>query len=238
MRKLLIALAILLLATPAFAAEDTSTLLKRQTQELLDAVSDGDAAVWEKYLDADLAYSDEGGGLTNKKETVGQIRPLPKGISGTITVINWVAHAHGDTIVTTFDSDEHEDFHGQKIHALYRNTGVWQKEPDGWKLIAMHTLAARQDPPAVTLPTATLDDYVGRYEIGPDYFYVITRNGDELMGGTEGGKPAPLKAELRDVLFAPGQPRSRKIVVRDAQGHVTGLLSRREERDIVFTKIK
>jgi len=40
------------------------------------------------------------------------------------------------------------------------------------------------------------------------------------------------------VLFTPGQPRTRKIFQRDAQGRVTGFLSRREERDIVFKKEK
>jgi len=45
-----------------------------------------------------------------------------------------------------------------------------------------------------------------------------------------------IKAELADVLFTPGAPRSRKIFERDAKGSVTGFLSRREERDVVFER--
>ena len=55
---------------------------------------------------------------------------------------------------------------------------------------------------------------------------------------TDKGKPATeLKAELADVLFVPGQPRTRDIFQRDTNGHIIGFLSRREERDIVFKRI-
>jgi hypothetical protein len=41
-----------------------------------------------------------------------------------------------------------------------------------------------------------------------------------------------LKAEAPDVFFVPGQPRVRKIFLRDASGHVTGFVDRREGRDV------
>ena len=237
MRRILLAAAILLAASPAFAAEDVSALLKRQTQEMFDAVSNGDAKVWEKYLDADAVVLDEAGGVTNKKETVAQVVPLPKGISGTIVVSDWHVHLHADVAVATFVADEHEDYHGQKLHSLYLSSTTWRKETGGWKVIGQQTLALRQDPPAVQIGETALQDYVGRYQAAPDLIYEITRQGTALSGGVVGGKPGPLKMELRDVMFTPGQPRTRKIFVRDASGAITGYLSRREERDIVWTKI-
>jgi len=237
MRKLILAVALAAAVTPAHA-ESTSDLLHRQTQELFDAVSNGDPKVWDKYLDTTVAFLDENGVLADRKATVDQVVPLPKGISGTITIVNWIDRDLGDTHVTTFDSDEREDFHGQKLHSIYRATGVWRKTADGWKLIAMQSLAVQQDPPAVTLPPAALADYVGEYEAAPDLHYTMTLADGELTGVATGGKPSPQKVELKDVLFVPGQPRSRKIFVRDAQGHVTGYLSRREGRDVVWTKVK
>jgi len=62
------------------------------------------------------------------------------------------------------------------------------------------------------------------------------QEGRRLFGATNGGKPVEIKAELADVLFTPGAPRSRKIFERDAKGSVTGFLSRREERDVVFER--
>jgi ketosteroid isomerase-like protein len=237
-RILLAALLVIAAAAPAYAEESASDTLKRQTQELFDAVSAGDPAVWDKYLDADVAFTDENGVISDRKDTVAQVTPLPKGISGTITIVNWVDRDLGDTHVTTFDSDEHEDFHGQKLHALYRATGVWRKTTAGWKLIAMQSIALHQDPPAVMLPPETLSEYVGEYAAADDLHYVIALANGELTGTATGGKPVVLKAELKDVLFVPGQPRSRKIFTRDAAGRVTGYLGRREERDVVWTKVK
>jgi ketosteroid isomerase-like protein len=237
MRHLVLAATILLCGAPAAAAEDVSALLKRQTQELFDAVSNGDARVWDRYLDADAVITDEAGSVTGKKDTVAQVVPLPKGISGTITVTDWHVYPHGNTVVAAYVADEHENFHGQKLHALYRSTTTWLKEAAGWKILAQQTLALRQDPPSVQLADAALNDYVGRYRAAPDLVYEITRKGGELNGGVAGGKPSALKMELRDVMFVPGQPRSRKIFTRDAGGRVTGFLSRREERDVVWTRI-
>jgi len=237
MRKLVFATFLALAAAPASAAT-VSDLLKHQTQELFDAVGNGDSTVWEKYLDADLSYLDENGVLTGHKDTVAQIQPLPKGISGDIKVVNWVDHDFGDTHVTSFDCDEHEDFHGQKLHALYRSLGTWRKTPGGWKLVAMQTIAGQLDPPVVTLPPDVLAEYAGEYEVGPDLHITIALANGELTSSSNGGKPSPLRVELKDVLFTPGQPRVRKIFVRDAQGRVTGYLNRREGRDVVVRKVK
>jgi hypothetical protein len=57
------------------------------------------------------------------------------------------------------------------------------------------------------------------------------------MGTRESRPPVELKAELADVLFVPGQPRSRDIFQRDAKGRIIGFVSRREERDVVFKRI-
>jgi Domain of unknown function (DUF4440) len=236
MHRILFAAAMLAATSSGASAEDISTLLKRQTQELFDAVSAGNGKIWGSYLDADAVITDENGAVTHKTDTVAQVVPLPKGVSGTIVVADWHVAVHGDVAVATHVSDEHEDFHGQHLHSLYRTTTTWLKEASGWKVLGQQTLALRQDPPAVQLSIAMLDDYVGRYRAAPDLVYEITRHGGELDGGVLGGKPGPLKMELRDVAFVPGQPRSRKIFTRDAAGRVTGFLSRREERDVVWTR--
>jgi hypothetical protein len=171
-------------------------------------------------------------------QTIADIVPLPKGSSGTIAVTEWKATVFGDSAVSTEVDDEHEIFHGQNIHALYRATATWTRVSGDWKLIAIQTIALRQDPPAVELPGALMDTYVGTYRAGPSYTYTITQSEGRLYGATNDNKPVEIKAEIADVLFTPGQPRTRKIFRRDVAGKVTGFVSRREERDVVFTKEK
>ena len=239
MRTFLLGLGLAAIAAATSASAQTASgVLLKQTQAMMDAVSAGDAKVWQLYLDDQARITDENGDVSDKKAMVAQVTPLPKGISGTIRIADWHLTLAGDTAIATHIDDEHENFHGQKLHALYRATDAWIKRPAGWRMIASQTLALRQDPPAVTLPSRLLDSSVGRYAIAPDYIYTIARNAGGLTGQTNGGKPQVLKAELADVLFVPGQPRTRKIFVRDANGQVTGFVSRREERDVVWKKIR
>jgi Domain of unknown function (DUF4440) len=234
MKRLLSIAAIALV--PVAAHADDSAILQAKTQALMDAVAPGDKAVWIAVLDKRFVMTDETGAVSDYAQSIEQVAPLPKGASGNIKVIDWKAAFAGDVAITTYVDDEHENFHGQKLHALYRSTGTWLHEKGDWKLIGMQTLALRQDPPAVSLPVALLASYVGRYRGGPDYTYTITEKDGRLYGATNDAKPVEIKAEIADVLFTPGAPRTRKLFHRDAKGNVTGFLSRREERDLVFTK--
>jgi Domain of unknown function (DUF4440) len=216
---------------------DVVDQLERQTQELMDAVTTGSADVWERYLDAAVSYTTEDGRLRNKREMVGDIRPLPKSISGSIVVTEFRAAIHGNVAVATHVDDEHETFHGQRLHCTYRTTDTWLKTPSGWRLIGSQVLAVRADPPAIALAARELDDYVGRYTLS-DLGYEIRRDGNLLLGQEAGRKPDTLKVEARDVLFAAGQPRYRRVFERNADGRVTGFAERREAWDLVWTKQK
>ncbi len=231
------ATALTLLAAQVRSEESPEAVIRAQSKALTDAITAGDPATWRALLHDKVVYTDESGDRFGKAEMVAQVQPLPKGISGHIDLTDWRFTDFGAVAVDTHLVDEHEDFHGQALHALYRVTETWLRTPEGWRLIASQTLATRQDPPAVRLPEAVLKAYVGRYAAAPDYVYEISREGAGLIGRTNGGKAQPLMAELADVLFSPGQPRTRKIFQRDAQGRVTGFLSRREERDVVFRRI-
>lgn len=219
-------------------AEDVPATLQRQTQELVDAVSSGSAAVWDRYLDDGARITAEDGKVSTKAEMVKDIRPLPAGVSGTIAVTDFKAVVHGPVAITNYVDDEHETYHGHKLHCQFRVTDTWLKTEAGWKLIASQVLALRDDPPAVTLPAAQLDAYVGRYALAPEIAYEIRRK-DGTLEGHRNGRPAePLLAEAPDVLFVPGSPRYRKIVQRDAEGRVSGIIDRREAWDLVWTRVR
>ena len=151
---------------PVAARADDSAAMHAKMQALMDSVALGDKAPWIATLDKRFVQIDESGVRYDYGQSIAQVTPLPKGASGDIKVVEWKATIFGDSAVSTHLDDEHENFHGQKLHALYRSTGTWLKESGDWKLIAMQTIALRQDPPAVELPGALTDSYVGRYRDG------------------------------------------------------------------------
>jgi hypothetical protein len=231
-------LVLLLLTVPAAARADDSSAMHAKMQALMDALVPGDRTTWIATLDKRFVMIDENGEVSDYDRSIAQVTPLPKGASGHIDVTEWKTTVFGASAVSNHLDDEHENFHGQQLHALYRVTATWLRESGDWKLIAMQTIALRQDPPSVTLPDRLMAEYAGRYRAAPDYVYTITRKGGRLYGATNDAKPVEIKAELADVLFTPGQPRTRKIFTRDASGRIAGFVSRREERDVVFTRMK
>ena len=224
----------------ARAEEADRDVLRRQTQELFDAISSGTPAVWEKYLDPQVRYGDESGTVAGKKEMVEGVRPLPAGVSGTIRVTEFDAALHGDVAVATYVTDEQETFHGARLHCRYRSVDTWQKTSGGWRLVAAQVLALREDPPAAPLAAAARAEYAGRYTLPDGLGYEIRANakGDGLEGVQDGRKPEPLQGEAPDVLFVAGKPRYRYLMRRDANGKVDALIQRREAWDLVWKRVR
>lgn len=226
-----------LLLSPALAfAQDDAATLKRQTQQLIDAVSRGDSGVWDLYLDPDVRYVDETGAVMTKQQMVDGTRPLPAGVSGTIRIMDFDAVVHGDVGVATYVDDETETFHGHALHCRYRTTDTWRKTDEGWRLIAAQVLALREDPPSIPLTAAQRDAYRGTYVLAPGVAYEIRAAGDGLQGQQSGRMAETLLAEAPDVLFVPGRPRYRYVFLRDASGKITGFAQRREAWDLVWTR--
>ena len=239
-RRLLAALALsfgLALSARVRADENVPDLLKRQTQQLVDAISSGSAEVWDRYLDADVRYVDESGTVLTKKQMVEQTRPLPPGVSGSIRVTEFDVAAHGDVAVATYVNDESENYHGHELHCRYRTIETWRKTAGGWRLIAGQVLALRTDPPSVTLPEALRREYCGRYALTAEIAYEIRCAGPALQGQQTGRQVEELRAEAPDVLFVPGKPRYRYVFLRDAGGRITGFAQRREAWDLVWTRV-
>ena len=232
----IVLLALLAGCLPAFAAEDVAALIKRQSQEFSDASASGDAIVLDRYLDDRVTFMIEDGSVVSKHDILASAGPALKGISNHLVQTDFNVEVYGAVAVTRFTDQSTVSMAGQVSHANYRSTEVWLKEAAGWRMISSQTIAVPQDPPGIALPVTVLDEYAGTYKAGPDLTLVISRHGNELNGALNGGKPYAMKAEVRDVLFTPGQPRLRKIVQRDADGKVIGIISRRDGHDALMLK--
>ncbi|HTO76422.1 MAG TPA: hypothetical protein VMQ61_10130, partial [Thermoanaerobaculia bacterium] len=57
-----------------------------------------------------------------------------------------------------------------------------------------------------------------------------------LEGQQNGRKAEVLKAEAPDVLFVPGKPRYRYVILRGSDGRITGFAQRREAWDLVWKR--
>jgi hypothetical protein len=228
---------VVIFCIPVWATQDVAELLHRQTQELMDAVGAGTAAVWEHYLDPGAVYTDEGGSVMSKPAMLATIKPFAQDVSGKIKVLDFNVAVHGSTAVTTHLDDEYETYHGHELHCQYRTTDTWMKTRAGWRLVAGQVLALRTDPPAVPLTSHQMEEYTGRYALTPAIVYEIRNNAGVLQGQRTGGKPETLLAEVPDMLFVGGKPRYRKVFLRGPDGGITGFAERREAWDLVWKRL-
>ena len=198
----------------------------------MDAIAPGKAEVWRRYLLEDVVFLDENGVVYDKASLLKELTPLPAGLVGRIEVDRFQMKLHGDTAVVAAEIQEYLDYHGQNLRTRFRFLDTWLRTPDGWRLAARHTAAVLKDPPAISLSAAELCAYNGEYTLTPEIRTTLrcTKNG--LTAERTGRPPATYLPEVRDVFFSAGQPRSRRIFVRDAGGAVVGFVDRREGEDV------
>ena len=210
--------------------------LRASTQQLLDAIAPGEAAVWDRLLDPAVVQVDENDVVRRKPEILAELKPLGPGLIGHLGIDDFRMIQSGDVAVVTHEDDESLDYHGQLIRSRFRMTDTWHRTPAGWRLLGSQLLAVQEDPPAVVLDEATLCGYEGRYVLTTD-IAVTTKCANNRLVFERAGRPASeFLPEVKDVFFEPGSPRTRRIFRRDTQGHVTGFVDRREGRDIAWQR--
>ena len=224
-------------ASAAVASSDFVQEFRQRDQALLDAFAPGDVKVWNAALAAEAVYVDENGEVMNRADFLKQLQPLPPGASGTIAISAYSVSQSGDVATVVHTDDEQELYHGQHLTAQYLTTETWQRQNGEWKLLLVHAYAILREPKTTDLPAVDLDAYVGHYAAAPDLAYTIRREGDHLLGERPGRPATPLKAEVRDVFFATGQLRVRKIFQRDDAGRIVGFVDRREGSDLVWKRV-
>ena len=224
-------------ATAAASDSDLQTQLRAKDQALVDAFATGDRAVFDAAMAPEAVCLDENGKRMDRATFLAQLQPLPANTSGHIELADYTMSHVGDLATVTFTEVETEDYHGQILHANYLTSETWRNTPSGWKLAMVQTMAIPRDPPEVPLPPGDRADYTGTYRAAPDLVYEIKIEDGRLVGGPVGGAATPLHAEIKDVFFIAGRPRTRKIFQRNSQGTITGYVDRREGEDIVWTRM-
>ena len=237
--KQIVFLLFLILAAPQFSFSSDAEIEKELVailNELLDSVAAGKKEVWEKHLSDTCLFSDENGKTYSKKELLADFGPLPPGYSGNLKVEEAKSQVYGDTAILTVRELENMEIFGQKITARYLQTSTFIRTKGHWQLVAAQVIAINNDPPAIEVPSETLQKYAGRYQLGQDTYILSVEQG-KLMGQRTGREKEQLFSETENVFFRKGSPRSRILFATDKSGNVSGMLFRREGIDIVWKKV-
>jgi hypothetical protein len=217
------------------SADDTSILaatLRGQDQALLAAVHSGDRATWLAATTPDFTYV-EAGELHRRDAFVTDLEPDG---APPLQIVDFHLERLGDAaIVTHRDLVPEDRLDPRHLARYYLSIEVWLHGADGWKLHMVHIDAVPSDPPAVELTEAQIDALVGVYRGGANTI-TLRRLGSRLLAMRNSGPESEWMAETPDVLFVPGSPRSRRVIIRDAAGEVTGLAWRDENSNSIWSR--
>jgi hypothetical protein len=184
------------------------------------------------YVNGGLIYKSQSVAAAASASSAAATPPL-----GPLKLRDFVVKHYPDVAVAAFFHDRDTPYYGQMLHQTYRSMETWVRRGTAWKMITSQGRAMQQDPPAIMLPPVELKDYLGKYAVGRSLAVSITEDSNGLALSTNHGKPVVLRAAVRDVFFTPGSPRISIVFQRDSHGRVEGYISRREERDLRFSKV-
>ncbi len=208
------------------------TELRKITQEMLDAIAPGNAEVWRRYLHERAILVDENGTVRTKAEMLKEFSPLPPGLVGNLELATFRIETYGDVAVLAYEAQEHLDYHGQILQSRYRINDTWLKTGQTWQLLAEQVAAVLKDPPSINLTQQQLCEYNGSYAMTVEIVTELKCTQDGFTAERTGRPSTQYLAEVPDVFFVAGQPRTRRIFLRDSQGKVVGFVDRREGEDV------
>ncbi len=138
MKKLFIAIAfMMLLGSLAYGQKKMTveqTIMKME-QEMADAVVKSDTSVFDKYSADNGSFTDPGGMLTTKAQTIALFKSGDLKIESS-KIEGMKVQMFDNTAVVTYTTTDKGMFKGRDISGQYRWTDVFVKMGGKWKMIA------------------------------------------------------------------------------------------------------
>jgi hypothetical protein len=236
--RMAVVLGLALTGLEAVAQPGPDDALLDVSRARLRAVDAGDKTAFAAGLDPAGLFADEDGIVRTGAALIEEVRPLPAGYAGTLEMREPQVRITGDVGVVTYAIAERLDLFGQRLDTRYHTTDVYQRTAGGWRLIASHTSVIPSELPPIPLPPGRAADYPGRYRLGDGPVAQVRLDGDRLVFEREGRPPQELVPTGGDRFAQAGRPRVERLFRRDAAGRVDALVDRRDNNDLVWTRLR
>jgi sulfatase modifying factor 1 len=179
--------------------------------------------------------------VLKKSESTGassQFSAALPAVSSSLTLRDFVVQRSGDVAIATFLHERVANFHGHAVNSTYRSMEAWVQRNGNWRMITSQGRELQPDPPAAASSRKPLEDYVGTYAVSPGLAVTISKAGQRLLAATNQAQAKIMTPEAEDMFFIAGLPRTSIVFQRNRTGCVTGYLSRRDERDVSFSRVQ
>lgn len=218
-------------------SDPDSAALVAVTQRLLDAITNGDSAVWSAYLAPDWFATDEEGNHLTRADFLAAIHPLPGGQSGKLSVGHPYWLHSGTTAVLAYEANEEHHYYGQTILTRFMTTDTWLKRKGRWWQIATQQTALPTPINGVTLPAEKVKPYVGTYELTPGIRMDVVSTANGLETRREGQPGRPFYA-IDDRIFIRHGARGFWVFETDSTGKVDRVVDWRDNNAVTWMRVE
>jgi hypothetical protein len=212
-----------------------SAMFVAVTQQLLDAVTDGDSTVWARYLSPRWALTDEEGRRIVRSDFLRDLHPLPSGQTGKLRLADWHIVGTPTVAVMSYAADEEHVYYGQRLVTRFRQTDTWVREGKEWRMLASQITALPTPIEGQAISRRVLDAYAGEYALTPDISLTITV-GDSGLYLVRGSRPAERLYAIDERIFVRHGVRGFWLFERDSAGAVSRLVNWRDNNPVIWRR--
>lgn len=222
---------------PAQANNDEREL-RRLEDEWLGSYLRGDRATFDRIVTDDFTGTDESARVRNKAEERELIQPPPASIKSSLTNEDVRVRIYGDAAIVTGRIVVKTQLPDQpEIGFQSRFTDTFLKRQGRWQVAARHYSRLPPERTTVKLDPKVYDDYVGQYELAPNFVLTVTKEGDKLMSQATGQPKFELLPESEIAFFIKGIS-ALLIFMRGQSGDVNRMITVQDGRIISAKRIK
>jgi hypothetical protein len=216
----------------------TGAWFQATEQRLMGAIARGDKTPWQKVTDPGCVFTTEEGEVLPRQKFLDDLRPLPAGLAGDITVRDLTVQELPGLAIVRFLADEWETVFEQKLTTQYRLTDTFRRDGGEWKMVASHASVVTRDPPEQPVSTAGWAGLVGRYRLPPDGWTFTVELRDGTLYGGRDPQPRRRFIALTPTAFVLSGRLGEWLFVTDERGRATRIVSFRKFEPLVWSRIE
>jgi ketosteroid isomerase-like protein len=222
---------------PDQASKDEQELRKLE-DEWLGSYLRGDKATFDRIVADDFTGTDESAVFRNKAQERDVVQAPPPSIKSSLTNEDLRVRVYGDTAIVTGRIVVKTQLPGQaEIGFQTRFTDTFLKRQAGWQVAARHYSRVPPQRTVVKLDPKTYDEYVGQYELAPNFVLTVSREGDKLITQATGQPRLELLPES-EIAFFIKDFSALFIFMRGRNGEVNRMITVQDGRVIEAKRLK
>lgn len=176
------------------------------------------------------------GYTTSKEQLIKTFQCPPSEAKITRDIDDYKVRGGSDTVIVSYRVTEHVEMGGKKSGDQYLYTDTFVQRGGRWQMISSHATRVLPERKVAKVDSEIYDDYVGRYASDPTTIFVISREGDKLLGVAPNGEKVELLPENETTFFLGGRD-IQVVFERGRTGQVVRMLVKRSGGDLRLERL-